>query len=183
MTKVTDLTKTDILHALTSFCVTFSAPALADEDHVFYGYESNRSLPSDGNDFCVVTPIAQRRVGSNIERWEPSGADEVELCEYVELDVQVDCYSTDSFSALERAQTYEAIARSFSGVDHFLTYGLDCLYADGLQNLTAVLDSSQYVSRWTLTLHLGYWKRLTLQQDFFFATTVDVVNVDTTFKP
>ena len=107
----------------------------------------------------------------------------MELAEYVNLDIQIDVYSTNIFDALERAQTFETVARSDFGVQHFLAFGIDCLFADGVQNLTAVMDSKQYVSRWTLVLHLGYWKRVKLAQDFFKTAIVDVINVDTKFKP
>lgn len=180
---VVDVTRSDILRSLIDFCFKFAAPSLVDDVHVLDGFGNNRALPSDGNDFCVVTPIAQNRSGTDIEEWDAAGTDEVELKEYVDLDVQIDCYSTNSFDAMERAQTFETVARSRYGVDHFLNYGIDCLFADGLQNLTAVLDSDQYVSRWTLVLHLGYWKRVKLAQDFFNTAIVDVIPVDTKFKP
>lgn len=183
MPKVNDVTQADILNALIGFCYQYSAPALPDEMHVVDGFGNNRTLPKDGNDFCVVTPIRQARSGTNIERWESDGEALEELAEYVDLDVQIDVYSTNIFDALERAAAYETVARSDFGVQHFAAFGIDCLYADDVQNLTAVMDSKQYVSRWSLVLHLGYWKRVKLAQDFFKTAIVDVINVDTKFKP
>lgn len=183
MPKVNDVTQADILNALIGFCYQYSAPALPDEMHVVDGFGNNRTLPKDGNDFCIVTPITMSRSGTNIERWEEDGQELLELQEYVNLDVQIDCYSTNGFDAMERAQTLETVARSEYGVNHFLESGIDCLYAEGIQNLSAVIDAKQYVSRWMLTLHLGYWKRVKLAQDFFNTAIVDVVNVDSKFKP
>ena len=183
MSAVKDVSQADILNALIKFCFNFAAPTLADEMHVLDGFGNNRTLPKDGNDFCIVTPIRQARSGTNVERWKSDGDELMELAEYVDLDVQIDVYSTNIFDALERAQTYETVARSDFGVQHFAAFGIDCLYADDVQNLTAVMDSKQYVSRWTLVLHLGYWKRVKLAQDFFNTAIVDVVNVDSKFKP
>lgn len=183
MPKVKDVSQADILNSLISFCFEFSAPALKDDMHVLDGFGNNRTLPKDGNDFCVVTPIRQARSGTNIEQWDANGEDLLELQAYVDLDVQIDCYSTNIFDALERAQTYETVARSDYGVDHFEAFGIDCLYAEDVQNLSAVIDSKQYVSRWTLILHLGYWKRVKLAQDFFKTAGVNVINVDSKFKP
>ena len=183
MAAVKDISQADILNACIKFCYNFAAPALPDEMHVIDGFGNNRTLPKDGNDFCIVTPIRQSRSGSNIESWKPDGEEVMELAEYVNLDIQIDVYSTNIFDALERAQTFETVARSDFGVQHFLAFGIDCLFAEGAQNLTAVMDSKQYVSRWTLVLHLGYWKRVKLAQDFFKTAIVDVINVDTKYKP
>lgn len=183
MALVDDATQADILNALIGFCFNFSAPALVDKMHVIDGFGNNRALPSDGNDFCVVTPIAQARSGQTIEHWDDDGNEIAELREYVDLDVQIDCYSTNVFDAMERAQALETCARSSYGVEHFLGFGIDCLYAEGVRNLSAVIDSKQYVSRWTLTLHLGYWKRVQLAQDFFTTARVCVHNADSKFKP
>lgn len=179
-----DLTDDQLLQSLIDFCVKYSTPALADDDHVIDGFSNNRQPPDDGNDFCVVQPIAQRRSGTTIEHWDPTGEEVLELREYVELDVQIDCYSTNRFDARARAQTFETIARSSVGVEHFLSYGgIDCLYSDDSQNLSGVLDEGLYVSRWMLVIHLGYWKRVEVAQDFFDAVDVNVTNVDVRFKP
>lgn len=182
---VTDISDAQLLPALIGFCSTFATPKLADQMHVLDGFGNNRTLPPDGNDFCVVTPITQTRSGTDVVHLEKDGQDVIELREYVDVDIQIDCYSgpRDPQAAYQRAQTYETVARSYFGVDFFKRFGLDCLYADSLQNLSADLDSKQYVSRWMLMLHLGYWKRVQLDQDYFTEATVGVKNVDVTFKP
>lgn len=172
-----DLTQDDLLNALISFCNTYATPRLPDDIHVVSGFSNRITMPNDDNDACVVTPITQRRTGTTIERWF-EGADTLELAEYVEIDVQVDCYSTNIFDARQRASTYETVTRSSVGVNFFNRFGLDCLYADDPQNLTAVIDSAQYVSRWSVVLHLGFWKRVEVAQEFFNALDVRVKNVD-----
>lgn len=182
-TRAIDLTTADIPNALLSFCFDFATPPLIDEMHVISGFTNNRSLPTDSNDYCVITPIMQRRSGTDIVHYEREGRDVEELREYVEVDAQIDCYSKNKFDAMKRAQTYETVCRSPYGVDHFAKYDVDCLYSDSSNNLTAVIDDANYVSRWTLVIHLGYWKRVELAQEFFNTAKVNVVNVDTRFKP
>ena len=118
MAAVKDISQADILNACIKFCYNFAAPALPDEMHVLDGFGNNRTLPKDGNDFCIVAPFRQSRSGSNIESWKPDGEEVMELAEYVNLDIQIDVYSTNIFDALERAQTFETVARSDFGVQH-----------------------------------------------------------------
>ena len=105
------------------------------------------------------------------------------LKEYVDLDVQIDCYSRNLFDAASRAQTFETIARSYAGVDLFAKHNIDCQYADGVQNLTAILDEAQYQTRWKVVLHLGYWRVVQIDQPFVDALDIDVQNVDVRFPP
>ena len=144
MAAVKDISQADILNACIKFCYNFAAPALTDEMHVLDGFGNNRTLPKDGNDFCIVTPIRQSRSGSNIESWKPDGDEVMELAEYVNLDIQIDVYSTNIFDALERAQTYETVARSDFGVQHFLAFGIDCLFAENVP-MYICLRSSRWV--------------------------------------
>ena len=180
-----DLTTAKIQKALEDFCLNFATPPLADAMHVVLGFTNQRTLPSDGNDFCIVTPITQRRAGTTIEHWEKQGPGTIELREYVELDVQLDCFSSSIYEdhARQRAQTYETVCRSSVGVQHFREYDIDCLYSEGCTNLSAVIDSAQYVSRWMVMLHLGYWKRVSVSEDFFSAVDLRLINVDSHFKP
>lgn len=178
---VTNATQADVLNSLIQFFFRFAAPPLADEAHVLDGFGNNRTLPADGNDVCIVTPIREERKSSTIVSWEREGEDVAELLQYVDLTVQADCYGSNVFDAHERAQTYCAVANSPCGTKHFRQYGIDCLYAEGAQNLSAVIDSGQYVSRWTFELRLGYWTRVRTPQDFFTAARVGVVNVDSKF--
>lgn len=180
---IQDQTTARLSEALTAFCLNYATPPLLDASHVRLGFDNQNPLPSDGNDFCVVTPISQRRVGTNIERWDRQGEEVLELREYVEMSVQLDCYSTNLFDARRRAQTYETICRSSVGVEHFAEYDIDCLYSEDCQNLSGVVDAAQYVSRWMVMLTLGYWKRVAVPEDFFSAADLNIVNVDVQFKP
>lgn len=178
---VRDLTGEPQIKALTEFLTSFATPHL-DESHVLIGQLSEMSLPRDGNDFCVFTPILQQRVGTTFDEWSKD-SDTIILSEYVNVTYQIDCYSSDIVHARERAQTYELVARSFYGVNHFKKYGIDCLFAERLRNLSSLLDDALYVSRWSIELQLGYTKRIEVPQDYFNKVDVGVFNVDVSFNP
>ena len=179
-----DLTVDQIERAMRAFLSTYALPKLPNTDklHLLNGFLKNVGLPSDGDDFCVFTPITTERNGTTIESFDP-GDEAVKLSVYFTIAIQVDCYSTDLISAQQRAQSYEAFARSSYGVQLFKSFGLDLQYADSLQNLTAVMDAGQYVSRWSLTLHFGLKKVLQVQEPSFDSVSVDIANVDVKFPP
>lgn len=179
-----DLTVDQIERAMRAFLSTYALPKLPNTDklHLLNGFLKNVGLPSDGDDFCVFTPITTERNGTTIESFDP-GDEAVKLGVYFTIAIQVDCYSTDLISAQQRAQAYEAFARSSYGVQLFKSFGLDLQYADSLQNLTAVMDAGQYVSRWSLTLHFGLKKVLQVQEPSFDSVSVDIANVDVKFPP
>ena len=181
MSDAIDLTGEPLIPAMTAFLTKFSTPAI-DENHVILGQYSSSALPTDGNDFCVFTPVNQQRSGTTVQEWHPETQTTI-LCEYVTVTVQVDCYSSDPIYARERAQTYELVARSPMGVKHFKRYGMDCQYAEGVRNLTGLLDDSRYVSRWMFEIRLGYTKRVSVPQRYFDAVRIDVHNADVSFYP
>ena len=179
---VNDITQSQLVKSVRDFCLNFASPALKDIDHVIVGYTNNLTLPSDGNDFCVVTPISERRLHTTKET-DSKDVDSVHLSEYLETVVQIDCYSTNRKDARTRVESYELVARSRYGVDHFKKYQVDCQHADICRNTTAILDSDQYVSRWTTTLTLGIWKQVEITQDYFTDIDPELINVDAQFKP
>ena len=179
---VTDSTAAKIEPALLAFVSTFSAPAI-DEDHVLWGANSGQTAPSDGNDFALVWITGATRRGTGVEDWDEDedGADEQEIASYVELAVQIDSFSTDLFSARQRTQVLETVARSHTGCDFFRDYGVDLLYAESPRDLTGVFDSHVYQSRWSLTLRIGFWSHVTVEQEFFTAVNLNLIEVDSRF--
>lgn len=175
--------KEQITEAFRAFLTKFAVPPYANPDarHLVNGFANDFGLPDD-NDFSVFTPVSMTRRGSTIETHN-AGNESSSLHEYVDLVVQVDCYSEDRFTARDRAQAYELVGRSTYGVDHFRAYGLDLQFVDGLQNLTAPNDSDRYVPRWSVTFHLGFKRTLQITQDGFSFVEVDIANVDAKFKP
>lgn len=184
MAAVVDLTQAQLFAGVEQFLLNFSTPALAaDGLHVIPGNANDQSLPADGGDFCIYTPLFMSRRGTNSENWNTAPAEAVNYAEYVETVWQIDCFSRSMVSAQQLATTFELIARSEAGVNFFKPLSVDCLFAENLRNLSFVLDSKKYVSRWSLELHLGFWKQIQVSFDFFTSVNVNVVNVDVSFPP
>lgn len=184
MAAVVDLTQAQLFAGVEQFLLNFSTPALTDDGlHVIPGNVNDQSLPADGGDFCIYTPLFMSRRGTNSENWNTAPAEAVNYAEYVETVWQIDCFSRSMVSAQQLATTFELIARSEAGVNFFKPLSVDCLFAENLRNLSFVLDSKKYVSRWSLELHLGFWKQIQVSFDFFTSVNVNVVNVDVSFPP
>lgn len=184
MAAVVDLTQAQLFAGVEQFLLNFSTPALTDDGlHVIPGNANDQSLPADGGDFCIYTPLFMSRRGTNSEDWNTAPAEAVNYAEYVETVWQIDCFSRSMVSAQQLATTFELIARSEAGVNFFKPLSVDCLFAENLRNLSFVLDSKKYVSRWSLELHLGFWKQSQVSFDFFTSVNVNVVNVDVSFPP
>ncbi len=184
MAAVVDLTQAQIFSAVEQFLLNFSTPPLTSDGlHVIPGNTNDQALPADGGDFCIYTPLFMSRRGTNAEDWNTAPAEAVIYDEYVETVWQIDCFSRSMVSAQQLATTYELIARSEAGVNFFKPLFIDCLFAENLRNLSFVLDSKKYVSRWSLELHLGFWKQVQVSFDFFTSVNVNVVNVDVSFPP
>ena len=60
-----DLTVDQITKAMRAYLGTYALPKLpkADNQHLLNGFLNDVGLPSDGNDFCVFTPITTERNG------------------------------------------------------------------------------------------------------------------------
>lgn len=184
MAAVVDLTQAQLFAGVEQFLLNFSTHTLTDDGlHVIPGNANDQSLPADGGDFCIYTPLFMGRRGTNVEEWQAEPIDAVNYCEYVETVWQIDCFSQSMVNAQQMAQTFELIARSEAGVNFFKPLSVDCLFAENLRNLSFVLDSKKYVSRWSLELHLGFWKQIQVSFDFFTSVNVNVVNVDVSFPP
>ena len=163
------------------FLFQCAVPTLPSIDCVFNGFENEVSLPQGSNDFCVFTPLSYQPRGNVLEDWERYG-EGLRLAQYVTAEIQVDCFSDSKVRARERASNFVLLASHSMGVDFLGRYGIDCQYAEGLRNLTQVLDSSKFTPRYSFTLRLGFWKKLNVKFDFFDHLNLDgVFNVDVRF--
>jgi hypothetical protein len=184
MAAVVDLTQAQLFAGVEQFLLNFSTPALTDDGlHVIPGNANDQSLPADGGDFCIYTPLFMGRRGTNVEEWQKAPVDAVNYSEYVETVWQIDCFSQSMVYAQQMAQTFELIARSEAGVNFFKPLYIDCLFAENVRNLSLIVDAKKYVARWSLELHLGFRKQVQVQFDYFTSATVNVVNVDVKFPP
>lgn len=172
----------DLIQAITDYLVEYCLPSIPAKN-IFYGNQNDISLPKE-NDYIIFSYLSSVRHGTNTVSWEPKESNFIELEETVEFLFQVDFFADTSngksgMSAMQRAQTIEAISRSSFGVDFFNKYGLSLLYADEPRDLTFIGDSDAYVRRASLTLHISSNVKISLIQDFFNNLALDLKEVDT----
>jgi hypothetical protein len=183
MTRVIEVTEPRLYEAIERFLVQFATPPVPDDGrHVIPGYADDQTLPEGDNEFFVYAPVSSTRQGTNIEQWHDT-EDVTGQKEYVETVIQVDCYSASPVYAMRRAQTIETMTRSEPAVRFLADYGVNPLYADAPRNLSRVIDSGRYVSRWAVDIHVGYWRRVDTQVEYFTSAQVDVQNVDVRYPP
>lgn len=187
-------TAADIYAAVFAFIEKFAVPlmpAAPTTGRIFRGYSNRMVLPPD-NEYAVMTIVGQHRRGTNVETFDARKAaanedGDAELSELVICDVQIDFYSpthTGTEAARMRAQAVETVGRSPWGVRFFAEKGIKCLYCDDVRDLSAVTDAAQYVSRWSVTLHLAFRASVTAKLPWFDAVQIErLENVDVHHPP
>lgn len=176
----------DIYEAVGRFLLKYAIPAVPQKC-IYKGYNNRVSLPKGTNEYIVMTILNQVRHGTTIDTFDASKAaineDGTEVArELVEVAVQIDCYS-DSDAGRQRATAIELIARTSYAPQFFHQYGMSCLYADDVRDLTDVTDANQFVYRHMTTLHLTYNAVIGQKLPWFDAVNVDLKNVDVVFPP
>lgn len=176
----------DIYEAVGRFLLKYAIPAVPQEN-IYKGFKNRVSLPKGTNEYIIMTVLNHTRHGTNVYSFDASaaqtGADGIDTTkELIEVEVQVDCYS-DSDAGRQRATAIEMMARSPYAVRFFNQFGMSCLYADDVRDLTGVTDADQFVYRHMTTLHLTYWAEIAQELPWFDAVNVDLKNVDVKFPP
>jgi hypothetical protein len=189
----------DVNAAMHAFISTYALPALPPEA-IFAGYQNHVALPGGSNEFAVYNAGSRVRYGTNVEEFiagaEPSGTgegagvpDHTLITTLYRIPVRIDLYS-DTDWAFHRASALEVISRSPAGVQFFQERGrspsgsLSLLYADTPQDTTVVLDAEQFVSRWSITVHLSCCVRVAVAlQGFDVVSMSRLENVDVHHRP
>lgn len=157
------------------------------DDHIIRGNQSREVLPSD-DDFCIYTPLRQRRIGTNISELQADGVPDNQNApnadkKLVQIDVQIDFYGENAYAT---SCGFETFCGSFQCNDWLTKYnkGIRVLYASDPVDLTYVDETEQYVERWTTTVSIcttsEYTKRIPWLEE---VTLKAVKNVDVFFKP
>ena len=128
-----------------------------DGGNVFRGNQSREVLPDD-NDYIVYTPIAQKRIGTNIAVLHADDVPDDENApdtdsKLLQIDLQIDCYGAKSFLYSEGIETF---ARSGRCNDWLKQTGakIRVLYASDPFDGTLVDDTHQFIPRWIVTLSI-----------------------------
>lgn len=174
----------DVIAAVQAFLNKYTGVQI---DHVICGNYNRAALPNT-DEIVLYYPLRYERHGTNIETFdaatvEPGQDGSLKNSTLVEVVFQVDCYSANGVNAMQRAQAVETIARSSGGVQFFDQYGISCLYASDIRDLTATMDAEQYVWRFMTELHLSFWSTVEQGLPWFEANSLELKNVDVVFPP
>ena len=174
----------DVIAAVQAFLNKYTGVQL---DHVICGNYNRAALPNT-DEIILYYPLRYERHGTNIETFDAAAVAQgqdgsLKNSTLVEVVFQVDCYSANGVNAMQRAQAVETIARSSGGVQFFNQYGISCLYATDIRDLTATMDAEQYVWRFMTELHLSFWSTVEQGLPWFEAVGVELKNVDVVCPP
>lgn len=169
---------TDILGVVYDFLTQTLNPAPIN---IVRGWQNRASLPN-ASAFVVLTLIAAPRRGTNVHTWADTAGADTGISETVsmlsEYSVQVDFCGLDAASVMAQASQLVMFARDAVGVNFFNAQGLSCLYADDPVSLPYSNEMKQWVTRYSVTLHLSDWVRGGIQQDSFSDVSLNIENVD-----
>lgn len=130
---------------------------VTDNNQIFRGNQSREVLPAD-NDYLVYTPIAQKRIGTNVAQLHANKVPDNENApdtdtKLLQIDLQIDCYGTKAFSYAEGINTFAYAGRC----NEWLVQnkkGIRVLYANDPFDATLVDETRQYITRWALMLSI-----------------------------
>lgn len=160
----------DIYGALYDYLVKYTAPPMEPERY-FRGNQNRVVIPMD-DDFCTFHIMGMNRIGTNRSQFDASKAQRDEdgtQSESVlqQVDIQVDFYSKDDETAYQRAAGHHILFRSGIPTAFLKQYGLSAAYADDIRHIDNVVETNQYLDRWTITVHLQFWSTLDLEYPWF----------------
>lgn len=169
---------TDILGVVYDFLSQTLKPAPVN---IVRGWQNRAALPN-ASSFVVLMLIAAPRRGTNVHTWADTADADTGITETVsmlsEYSVQVDFCGLDAATVMVQASQLVMLARDAVGVNFFNAQGLSCLYADDPVSLPYSNELDQWVTRYSVTLHLSGWVRGDIQQDSFSDVTLNIENVD-----
>lgn len=178
----------NIYGAVRDFIVAYALPNY-DAVNVIRGWQNVKYLPSQTNEYAVISIISHLRRGTTVHYYDAKKASPGEdgrtiLKELVFVNVQVDCCSDIDDNARKRAQILEMVARSHVGTRFFKPYGIGCNYSTYPRDLTFIDKADQYTKRWEIELSLSYTAGVTVEYPWFDTINlVRVENVDAHHEP
>lgn len=180
----------DVYRAVYDFVQIFSFTGTVTiaADNIYRGWENRSALPATSNEYAVITITDAIRRGTTTEMMPGTGVadDQPELYQlrtYYELTAQIDvCSDTDA--ARQRAYSLENAFRSLVGVDFFRKYGITAQWCNSVREMVFTDESSQFVKRYMLELHLAYWAGIDVGSAWFIDVAIErVEDVDAHHKP
>ncbi len=172
--------------AVYDFTAMYAIPEI-DQENIFWANQNRMSLPAGIEDFISLYIVSQVRHGTAVECTIPGVGNEpdrigiVSLFEYL---IQIDIYSNSLNYARDRAMTIANIGRSSIGPLFFNQYDCSLLYVDDPRDMTAIMDSQQFVQRYMVQLRCCMPEATTVNFDTFDTAYITrIENVDVHHKP
>lgn len=177
----------DILGAVNDFVLRFAhAPGLPplSQSQLVRGWQNYGGLPPQTQEIAVLTLLEEIRHGTNVHRYR--NGEENGLIQTVarlgEHRVQLDFCSASpnqaEYTTRTRAGIIEILTRDRVGVNFFRSYGLSACYADSVRPLPFIDETKQWITRYSVTLHLTGWSVVDLEQPAFTTLDLYLENVD-----
>lgn len=181
------LVETKVYEAVCNYVRKYTLPAL-DPANVIQGWGNRQTLPEGTEEYAVVSVLYANQVGTTVEHFaapdpDPSVDGRLSAIAEYDVSVQVDfCSSSDI--ARVRAQRLAMLTRSSIGSLFFGDYGMGSLYAEGPRDLSYIGGASQFIRRWSVTLHVDVVDGVTADYPFFDKVSLNrVENVDVHHPP
>lgn len=126
-------------------------------DQIFRGNQSREVLPVDNN-YVIYTPIAQKRIGTNVVTFNAEGVDPKDNApetnsKLLQIDLQIDFYGVNAFSFAEGLEIFSKAGRCNDWLREN-NKGIRVLYATDPVDATLVDETRQYINRWYTVLSI-----------------------------
>lgn len=172
---------TDVLGAVYQFCDRFLDPKPAT---IVRGWQNRAALPASST-LIILTLLDAVRHGTNARRYKNAEDDGLDstvsmLTEYV---VQADICGLNEETVNAQAAMLMMLGRDAVAVEFFKAFSLQPYFADDIKALPFSNELDQWVVRYSVTLHLGGWTQITVNQDAFSDVHVNIENVDVHHPP
>lgn len=166
----------DVLGAVYDFLQAYITPT---PEYIIRGWQNSATLPSDSNDYAVITLLEAPRRGTNVHTWETTDDG---ITEHIKMltcyAVQVDFCGTDEAIVGHQAAQLVMLARDAVAVHFFGEQGLSSHYADDPRSLPFTNDQNQWETRYSVTLHLSGWIDTAVNRDAFSSADINLEDVD-----
>lgn len=172
--------------AIYDFTAMYALPAVST-DNIFWANQNRAALPAGLEDFISLYIVSQVRHGTAIEALvlgEEGNPDKIGIQSLFEYLIQIDLYSNSLNFARDRAMTIANVGRSSIGPQFFNQYGCSLLYVDDPRDMTAVMDSQQYVQRYLVQIRCTMPEVTTVEMQMANTVAMERVElVDAHHKP
>lgn len=145
-----------------------------DVNNIFIGQQNNYTLPQDNN-YIIITELNTGSMGR--PNWSYDGENEIETFNTLDYTgIQVDFYGENSELMCRKFRLFLMTQRATQYL--FNNAGLSIYNLDDMRNLTMVLDTENYIQRYTQIFRLFNQNVLDLPLENLSGAETILINVD-----